>query len=77
MGLVEYSDSESDSETTQQPPPKPTPATAAASNSSSTAKKPFQRIVDRSKPGKIVVSLPGAARTAQTDAKQDEPPAKR
>ncbi|KAJ1337593.1 mitotic checkpoint regulator [Microdochium nivale] len=77
MGLVEYSDSESDSESTQQPPRKPTPVAAASAPSSSTTKKPFQRIVDRSKPGKIVVSLPGAVSAGQIDTKHDEPPAKR
>ncbi|KAH7041153.1 mitotic checkpoint regulator, MAD2B-interacting-domain-containing protein [Microdochium trichocladiopsis] len=83
MGLVEYSDSESDSETVvAQPPQKPTAAAQASSTTTTaTTKKPFQRIVDRSKPGKIVVSLPGAAATRSThsDAKNDEqpPPPKR
>jgi len=81
MGLVEYSDSESDSESvSQQPHPaqKSTPSAATTNTTSSAAssstKKPFQRIVDRSKPGKIVVSLPGAASTSSNTTKPDEPP---
>jgi hypothetical protein len=53
MGLVDYSDSEgSGSEAEGQPPIKPVPKQTASS------KKPFQKVVDRSNPGKIVVSLP-------------------
>jgi hypothetical protein len=73
MGLVDYSDSGSDSDS------EPTPRAEAASKSasSSTAKKPFQRIVDRSNPGKIQVSLPSASGSTGTASSSDEPPAKR
>ncbi|ETS76345.1 hypothetical protein PFICI_11732 [Pestalotiopsis fici W106-1] len=77
MALVDYSDSESDSESVAQPVAKPAPA--AAPSSSTTAKKPIQKVVDRSNPRKIVVNL-GAA-TAQDESKTEmgnnEPPAKR
>ncbi|EKJ76291.1 hypothetical protein FPSE_03546 [Fusarium pseudograminearum CS3096] len=53
MGLVDYSDSEgSGSEAEVQLPVKIAPKQTASS------KKPFQKVVDRSNPGKIVVSLP-------------------
>ncbi|CEI68688.1 hypothetical protein FVEN_g7950 [Fusarium venenatum] len=53
MGLVDYSDSEgSGSEAEVQPPTKTAPKQTASS------KKPFQKVVDRSNPGKIVVNLP-------------------
>ncbi|WXC65629.1 hypothetical protein SNK03_011426 [Fusarium graminearum] len=53
MGLVDYSDSEgSGSEAEVQLPVKTAPKQTASS------KKPFQKVVDRSNPGKIVVSLP-------------------
>jgi len=61
MGLVDYSDSESEAEA---PAPQPT----------APSKKSFQKLVDSTKPGKIVVSLPTAAAVAAAD---DEPPAKR
>lgn len=66
MGLVDYSDSEtSDVEvapgvkTTALPKPKST----------------FSKVVDRSHPGKIKVSLPAA--TLSSDTNRDEPPTKR
>ncbi|KAK3313839.1 mitotic checkpoint regulator, MAD2B-interacting-domain-containing protein [Apodospora peruviana] len=73
MGLVDYSDSESDSasEVVQKPAPAATPATTA------TAKKPFQKLVDRAGSGKIVVNLPSAADTRADPSTGDEPPAKR
>lgn len=65
MGLVDYSDSDA-SDTEQVPVAKP------AANPSRPA---FQKVVDRSNPGKIKVSLP---QTSSKDDKQsDEPPAKR
>ena len=72
MGLVEYSDSESDSESVPQPAPAAPPATA-------NAKKPVQKVVDRSNPRRIVVNLGGAAAPdeAKPGAREDEPPAKR
>ena len=75
MGLVEYSDSDSDSEPVQTQPPPPAPA--PASSSAATAKKPFQKLIDRSSSGKIVVSLPTAAADRDTAAPDDAPPAKR
>lgn len=74
MALVDYSDSESDSESAAQPVAKPVPTPASA-----TAKKPLQKVVDRSNPRKIVVSFGGASATEDTkpDTDSDEPPAKR
>ncbi|KAF4123229.1 Pfam:PRCC Cterm [Geosmithia morbida] len=70
MGLVDYSESESESESPQQTPvAKAPPAVTAAAPPS---KKPFQKVVDRSRPGKIVVNLP-----QETASKSDEPPTKR
>lgn len=64
MGLVDYSDSESDSETPQTSHPP--------------SKKPFQKLVDKTNPGKILVNLPTAASTAKHDgASSQEPAAKR
>lgn len=59
MGLVGYSDSEG-SDNEQQPTAKPVP------------KASFQKVVDKSKPNKIQVSLPQAA-TDGTDALDDRP----
>ncbi|KAK1598549.1 mitotic checkpoint regulator, MAD2B-interacting-domain-containing protein [Colletotrichum navitas] len=69
MGLVDYPDS---SGSEDEAPVKPTTAKPA----STTGKKPFQKVVDRSNPGKIVVNLPS---TQGEDPKpsSDEPPAKR
>ncbi|TFB02221.1 hypothetical protein CCMA1212_006064 [Trichoderma ghanense] len=72
MGLVDYSDSESDAEVdaptkpvTKAPPPPP--------------KKPaFQKVVDRSNPGKITINLPQVASSHDESAPNgDGPPAKR
>ena len=66
MGLVDYSDSDaSDVEETPKVAVKP----AAPS------KLAFQKVVDRSNPGKIRVSLPQAA--LKDELKSDEPPAKK
>ncbi|KAI8626855.1 hypothetical protein F5Y19DRAFT_191654 [Xylariaceae sp. FL1651] len=71
MGLVDYSDSESEPEVTTKPVP-----TAPVDGGS---KKSFQKVVDRSKPGKVLVNLPRSS--GQDDSKTatngDEPPAKR
>ena len=73
MALVDYSGSESDSgieaEVTTPEPTKP----------KSTSNKPaFQKVVDRSNPHKIKVSLPETARATTEDGDLDqEPPAKR
>ena len=86
MALVDYSDSDSEPETTVQPPPAaptadatPTTTTKAAAPVA-TGKKPFQKVIDRSKPGRILVNLP---QTAGQDDREtaansdDQPPAKR
>ncbi|KAI5922221.1 mitotic checkpoint regulator, MAD2B-interacting-domain-containing protein [Camillea tinctor] len=73
MGLVDYSDSESDSEIVTKPTPT---AAAAAPSSTAGGKKPFQKVVDRARPGKILVNLPqSSGRNESNDA--DGPPAKR
>ncbi|KAI1422324.1 mitotic checkpoint regulator, MAD2B-interacting-domain-containing protein [Xylaria sp. FL1777] len=75
MGLVDYSDSDSEAETVTLPKPSEQQPTASAS------KKPaFQKVVDRSKPGKILVNLPGSSSEQDgnnTTTNGDEPPAKR
>ncbi|KAI1743516.1 mitotic checkpoint regulator, MAD2B-interacting-domain-containing protein [Xylaria scruposa] len=75
MGLVDYSDSESETETVAKPTPPTQQPTVGGS------KKPFQKVVDRSKPGKILVNLPGSSSTqdnnGNTTTNGDEPPAKR
>ncbi|KAI1365182.1 mitotic checkpoint regulator, MAD2B-interacting-domain-containing protein [Xylaria arbuscula] len=75
MGLVDYSDSDSDGETMSKPEP-PTQSSAAGGS-----KKPaFQKVVDRSKPGKILVNLPGSSSgqdNSSAATNGDEPPAKR
>uniref|UniRef100_L2G408 Mitotic checkpoint regulator, MAD2B-interacting-domain-containing protein n=1 Tax=Colletotrichum fructicola (strain Nara gc5) TaxID=1213859 RepID=L2G408_COLFN len=71
MGLVDYSES---SGSEDEAPPQPTVAKPAAAGT--TAKKPFQKVVDRSNPGKIVVNLP-SAKPDEPTASNDEPPAKR
>jgi hypothetical protein len=63
--LAGYSDSESDSEAPAVP--KPAPASKLA----------FQKVVDRSNPGRIKVNLPGASRLEKDDLQDDAPPAKK
>jgi hypothetical protein len=66
MGLVDYSDSEDsggDHTTAVKAAPQP-------------SKSGFAKVVDRSNPGKIRVSLPQTA-TVKVDANGDEPPTKR
>jgi hypothetical protein len=65
MGLVDYSDSDA-SDVEETPVAKP------ATNPSKPA---FQKVVDRSNPGKIKVSLPQTS--SKDDALSDGPPAKR
>ncbi|KAL0931792.1 mitotic checkpoint regulator domain-containing protein [Colletotrichum truncatum] len=69
MGLVDYSES---SGSEDEAPVKPT----VAKPTSTGTKKPFQKVVDRSKPGKIVVNLP-SAQTEEPKPSNEEPPAKR
>ncbi|KAI0545700.1 mitotic checkpoint regulator, MAD2B-interacting-domain-containing protein [Xylaria curta] len=75
MGLVDYSDSESETETVAKlAPPAQQPTTGGS-------RKPFQKVVDRSKPGKILVNLPGSSsaqdNNSNTATNGDEPPTKR
>jgi hypothetical protein len=67
--LAGYSDSESDSEAPAAPQVAAKPATKPA----------FQKVVDRSNPGRIKVNLPGASRSQQDkdDIQTDAPPAKK
>jgi hypothetical protein len=65
MALVDYSDSD-DSDAEVAPVPKP---------SAKPSKGTFQKVVDRSNPGKIRVSLPQSA--SQDHKNEDEHPAKR
>ncbi|KAJ4986423.1 hypothetical protein SVAN01_08115 [Stagonosporopsis vannaccii] len=69
MNLIAYSDSESDGEA---PAPAPAPAPKAAP-------KAFQKVVDRSNPGRIKLNLPGAssAATVKDDIESEAPPAKK
>lgn len=75
MGLVDYSDSESDTETAT----KPAPAPPAQSAPAASGKKPFQKVVDRAKPGKILVNLPQTSSRDESKTTEggDEPPPKR
>lgn len=65
MGLVDYSDSDA-SDGEEVPAPKTAPASS---------KPAFQKVVDRSNPGKIRVTLPQA--TLKDATTSDEPPTKR
>ncbi|KAK8055910.1 hypothetical protein PG993_001137 [Apiospora rasikravindrae] len=73
MALVDYSDSDSEPETVTKPTAPPPQTT--------TAKQPVQKVVDRSNPRKIVVSLPGASTSNEskpsTAGNGDEPSVKR
>lgn len=73
MGLVEYSDSESDGESPQN---SATPAAAAAA-SQPAKKQSFQKLVDKSNPGKILVSLPSVSTTSDDASTSEAPAAKR
>ena len=65
MGLVDYSDSDA-SDVEEKPAAKP---------AANTSKPAFQKVVDRSNPGKIRVSLQQAG--LKDESKTDEPPAKK
>lgn len=69
MNLIAYSDSESDGEA----PPALKPALKQA------PKATFQKVVDRSNPGRIKVNLPGASQkqAEKDDIEADAPPAKK
>ncbi|KAJ9161159.1 Mitotic checkpoint regulator, MAD2B-interacting-domain-containing protein [Coniochaeta hoffmannii] len=71
MGLVDYPDSDSEPEVQPQAPTKAPPKP--------TTNKPFQKFVDRSNPGKILVNLPttSSSDAAEPSRSSDEPPAKR
>jgi len=66
MALVDYSDSDSDAEEI--------PAAKAPTTTTNSSKPAFQKVVDRSNPGKIRVSLP---QTLLKEDTSDEPPTKR
>lgn len=70
MNLIGYSDSEDSGDDTPQAPP---PVTKPAS------KPAFQKVVDRSNPGKIKLNLPAASRTTteKDDLDSEAPPAKK
>ena len=71
MALVGYSDSEDSSEESK-PTPKPVQKTGAST------KPAFQKVIDRSNPHKIKVTLPQASTThSEDDRNEDEPPTKR
>ncbi|KAH6890394.1 mitotic checkpoint regulator, MAD2B-interacting-domain-containing protein [Thelonectria olida] len=70
MGLVDYSDSEGSGSEAE------APAKAPPKTSQPSSKKPFQKVVDRSNPGKIVVNLPQLS-AESSKSHGDEPPAKR
>lgn len=69
MALVDYSDSE-DSDAPETTAPK-----TSTSSTTATGKPAFQKVVDRSNPGKIKVSLPQTS--LKDDRKTDEPTSKR
>ncbi|KAI1661580.1 mitotic checkpoint regulator, MAD2B-interacting-domain-containing protein [Daldinia decipiens] len=76
MGLVDYSDSDSDSE----PVAKPAPPSQSVTAPGASGKKPFQKVVDRAKPGKILVNLPQSSSSRDKSKLADgdnEPPPKR
>ncbi|KFA74244.1 hypothetical protein S40288_09444 [Stachybotrys chartarum IBT 40288] len=76
MGLVEYSDSESSDVEVEAAPAKA--SAPAATTSHPSQKRPFQKVVDRSNPGKIVLSLPQPnADGGGTGSSVEQPPAKR
>ncbi|KAI1808393.1 mitotic checkpoint regulator, MAD2B-interacting-domain-containing protein [Daldinia bambusicola] len=80
MGLVDYSDSESDSEAVAKPAPSSQPIAASAPGAAASGKKPFQKVVDRAKPGKILVNLPQSSSSRDESKPADtsnEPPPKR
>ncbi|KAK4694941.1 hypothetical protein P7C71_g2720, partial [Lecanoromycetidae sp. Uapishka_2] len=71
MALVEYSDSEGSDE-------EEAPAAQGASRSKTDPNKPaFQKVVDRSNPHRIKVSLPETVKNEEKDADEAERPAKR
>ena len=67
MGLVDYSDSDA-SDVEEAPRVRAKPA-------ANLSKHAFQKVVDRSNPGKIRVTLPQVA--VEAESKTDEPPAKK
>lgn len=73
MGLVDYSDSESDGDfpSVSAPPSKP------AASQSAAKQQPFQKLVDKTNPAKILVNLPSAASAANDTLPADDNPAKR
>lgn len=76
MGLVDYSDSESDGDSpgVSAPIPKPAVPHSAAKQQQ---QQPFQKLVDKSNPGRILVNLPSASSTTDDTTPADDNPAKR
>lgn len=70
MGLVDYSDSDSDNDAPQESPAHTNAASAPP------AKKPFQKLVDKTNPSKILVNLPSASASHEAEP-GEEPAAKR
>ncbi|KAH7313356.1 mitotic checkpoint regulator, MAD2B-interacting-domain-containing protein [Stachybotrys elegans] len=68
MGLVDYSESDSSDVEVEAAPKAP----ASASTATSGAKRPFQKVVDRSNPGKIVLNLPRPS--AEGGSSDGQPP---
>ncbi|KAI9807785.1 MAG: hypothetical protein M1825_005090 [Sarcosagium campestre] len=77
MALVAYSDSENES--SDEAAGKPTAAKSAAKSTVNPSKPAFQKVVDRSNPHKIRVTLPGSSPGQSPDgpAEEDQPAAKR
>lgn len=73
MGLVDYSESDSSGSEAEAAPAKQ----IAKSRSGAAASKKIPSVVDKSKPGKIIVNLAGTATDASPSTPSDEPPAKR
>lgn len=70
MGLVDYSDSESSDVEVDAP--------QLVANTVAPKKPAFQKVVDRSNPGKIVLNLPQVSSSSDASAENsNEPPAKR
>ncbi|KAL1899454.1 hypothetical protein Sste5346_002851 [Sporothrix stenoceras] len=79
MGLVDYDSDGSGSSDGEAAVAAPPSKTTTTTTTAAGGKKPFQKLVDRSNPGKIMVNLPSAAATKAGDAQDgdDDRPAKR
>ncbi|KAG8163721.1 hypothetical protein KVR01_007018 [Diaporthe batatas] len=77
MGLVEYSDSDSDSEPRTTSPPPPAAPAAPAAAPQPAEKQSFQKLVDKSNPGRIRVNLPSVSAGPEDATTIQAPAAKR